>query len=80
MRTSKIVSLSLPPHIYEKTKQVAQEEGRTYSELIRESLRQYLDLREWRALQKYGVGKAKAMGIAEKDVERLIDEYRAENA
>ncbi|MDQ7823004.1 MAG: ribbon-helix-helix protein, CopG family [Candidatus Eremiobacteraeota bacterium] len=78
MRTSKIISLSLPPKIYEQAKQVAEEEGRTTSELFREALRQYIQMRLWKNLQSYGMLKTGEHGIKEDDVERLVDEFRKE--
>lgn len=76
MRTSKVISLSLPPRIYEQAKRIALEEGRTSSELFREALRQYIDFREWRGLQRYGAARARERGLTENDVESLVDQYR----
>ena len=63
-----------------EAQQVAKEENRTRSELIREALRRYIAERELRRLQRYGMKKAKELGLKEEDVERLIAEYRAEQA
>ncbi|MGH9486107.1 MAG: ribbon-helix-helix protein, CopG family [Terriglobales bacterium] len=41
MRTSKTVSISLPPAQLRKAEQLARKESRTMSELIREALRRY---------------------------------------
>ena len=76
MRTSKVLSLSLPPTLLRQAERVAKEEGRTKSELFREALRRYLQEREWRALQQYGARQARRLGVAEADVERLIGEHR----
>ena len=43
----KAITISLPPQMVEQARQVMQEEGRTMSELVRESLRLYMDEREW---------------------------------
>jgi metal-responsive CopG/Arc/MetJ family transcriptional regulator len=80
VRTTKIISLSLPPKAYEQAKKIAEEEGRTCSELFREALRHYIDFREWSELQRYGAGRAAKNSFTEDDVERLVDEHRAENA
>lgn len=64
----------------EEAEKVAKEENRTRSELIREALRRYIAERELRRLQRYGMKKAKELGLKEEDVQRLIDEYRAEQA
>jgi antitoxin MazE len=64
----------------EEAEKVAQEENCSGSELIREALRRYVAERELRRLQQYGRKRAKELGLKEEDVQRLIDEYRAEQA
>ncbi len=76
MRTTKILSLSLPPELLREAERIAKIEGRTKSELFREALRRYIQDRKWRELQEYGMRQAQKLGIKETDVERLIDEYR----
>ena len=76
MRTSKILSLSLPPNLLREAERLAKREGRTKSELFREALRRYLQERRWAELRGYGTGQARKMGLKETDVERLIAEYR----
>ena len=46
--TRKTVTLSLPPAMERQLRQVAEEDGRTVSELLREGFRLYLEDREWR--------------------------------
>ena len=41
MRTSKTISVSLPPEQLKRTERLAKRENRTLSELVREALRQY---------------------------------------
>ena len=48
----KTVTLSLPPAMEEQLRQVAEEDGRTVSELLREGFRLYLEDREWRRQDK----------------------------
>jgi AbrB family looped-hinge helix DNA binding protein len=62
----------------QEAEKIAKEENRTRSELIREALRRYIAERELRRLQRYGMKKATELGLKEEDVQRLIDEYRAE--
>jgi len=76
MRTSKILSLSLPPNLLREAERVAKKEGRTKSELFREALRRYLQERRWAALRHYGVQRVTRLGLKETDVERVIKEYR----
>jgi prevent-host-death family protein len=64
----------------EAAEKIAKEENRTRSELMREALRRYIAEMELRRLQRYGLKKAKELGLKEEDVQRFIDEYRAEPA
>lgn len=64
----------------EEAEKIAKEENRTRSGLIREALRRYNAEMELRRLQRYGFTKAKELGLKEEDVQRFIDEYRAEPA
>ena len=66
--------------VLQEAEKIAKEENRSRSELIREALRRYIAERELRRLQRYGMKKAKELGLKEEDVQRLIDEYRAEQA
>lgn len=78
MRTTKILSLSLPPGLLKEAERIAKKEGRTRSELFREALRRYLQEQKLRELQRFGASQAKKLGLKESDVERLIAEYRKE--
>ena len=51
-RTTKIVTFSMPPAMEEQLRQVAEEEGRTVSELLREGFRLYLEEREWQRRER----------------------------
>ena len=79
-RSSRVLTVSVPPEAARDFEQIADEEGRNKSELFREMLRVY---RIWRktqrfeSLQRYGAARARRLGIkSEKDVERLIHEAR----
>ena len=48
----KTVTVSLPPAMEERLRQVAEEDGRTVSELLREGFRLYLEDREWRRQER----------------------------
>ena len=76
MRTTRILSLSLPPDLVREAERVAKEEGRTKSELFREALRRYVEERRWRGLQRYGAERARRARITERDVDRVVQEVR----
>jgi CopG family transcriptional regulator/antitoxin EndoAI len=76
MRTTRILSLSLPPDLVREAEKIAKQEGRTKSELFREALRRYVEERRWRGLQRYGAGRALRVGMTEAQVERVIQEFR----
>lgn len=48
MGMRKLITISVPPPLLRKAEQVAREENRTRSELLREALRFYVDTREAR--------------------------------
>lgn len=78
MRTSKLVTISLLPELLEEVERLAKEEKRTRSEFFREAIRRYIEDKKWERIYRYGRLKAHEQGLAEADVERLVDEYRAE--
>jgi metal-responsive CopG/Arc/MetJ family transcriptional regulator len=79
MRTSKVLSITLPEAMLKEAKKRAKKENRTMSELVREALRRY-ESAEWlKEVQAYGEERAIATGIlTEEDVDRAIHEVRAE--
>lgn len=76
MRTTRILSLSLPPDLIREAERIAKQEGRTKSELFREALRRYVEERRWRGLQRYGAARARRLGMTEADVARAVQEVR----
>ena len=77
----KVVTLSMPEEIYEQADEIAKEEGRTRSELFREALRQYVDTRKWRKLQRETAERARDLGVtSDADVERIIGELREQTS
>jgi len=57
----------------------AEEEHRPPSELVREALEHYMEARAWKKIFAYGDARAKALGLTEQDVPRLISESRREH-
>lgn len=77
-RTTKILTLSLPPEMLKKVERIAKEENRTRSELFREALRQYIASKErWREIRKWGSEITKEQKLTEADIERIVDEVRS---
>ncbi len=77
MRTTKTLSITLPPEMLSRAEALAKKENRTMSELIREALRHYERQRWWEEMNAYGREKATAVGVSsEDDVVRAVHEYR----
>ena len=77
-RTTKTISFSLSPDLSVRLDELASQQSRTRSALIRDALVRYIEDEEWRELLAYGEERAQAVGIRAEDVPRLIDEYRTE--
>jgi metal-responsive CopG/Arc/MetJ family transcriptional regulator len=79
-RSSRVLTVSVPPDTAEDFDRIAEDEGRNRSELFREMLRvyrTYLETRTFESLQRYGAAQASRKGIkTERDVERLIRDAR----
>ena len=79
-RSTKTLTVSLPPRIYEEVARLAEQENKTKSELFRDMVRVYedfLDERRWRRLRRTGTDSAKRLGLeSEEDIEKLIHEVR----
>ncbi|MSQ27976.1 MAG: CopG family transcriptional regulator [Dehalococcoidia bacterium] len=76
VRTSKTVTISLPPDLRVLLDDLCRDEGRTTSELMREALRRYAEEREWTALFRYGRVSARNAGVQPEDVEDIVDAIR----
>jgi len=75
-RTTKTITLSLPPEMVDKIEELMKEEGRTRSELLREALRRYAEEQEMKKIHRYGEIKAREKGITEDQIEDIIDARR----
>ena len=78
MRTSKIVSITLPPAMLKEAERLAKKENRTISELVREALRYYQQGRRWDEINAYGRARASEFGIRESDVVPIVKQFRKE--
>ncbi len=81
-RSTRVLTVSLPPEAAKDFEAIADEEGRNKSEMFREMLRIYRIWREtqrFESLQRHFAPQAREMGVTtEEDVERLIQEFRSE--
>ena len=78
MRTTKTLSITLPPEMLARAEALAKKENRTMSELIREALRNYERYRWWDEVNAYGRAKADERGLTEADVVPLVKQVRKE--
>jgi CopG family transcriptional regulator/antitoxin EndoAI len=76
-RKSSVLSISLPPELSTELDEVASQERRSRSELVREAVRQYILMSRWKALREKASLRAIGRGLKEDDVERSIDEERS---
>jgi hypothetical protein len=68
----------VPPSLLPEIRAAAEEEHREPGDVVREALERYMEDREWNKIFAYGEARAKALGLTEEDVHRLIAEYRQE--
>ena len=61
-RNTGTITFSLPPEMTKHLKQVAGEEQRTVSELLREAIRHYMEEREWRAQERLARLRSRTTG------------------
>ena len=77
MRTTKTLSITLPPEMLTRAAKLAKKENRTMSELVREALRQYERQHWWDETNAYGRKSAEAAGVrTEEDVVNVIHAAR----
>ena len=55
----KAITFSMPPEMAEQVQQVLREEGRTMSEFLRDTIRLYMDEREWLRRERRERAKAR---------------------
>lgn len=79
-RTTRTLTISLPPRLYEEVERLAREENKTKSELFRDMIRVYEDyLDEKRVLRLRRLGKETAAKFdirSEEDIVKLVHEAR----
>lgn len=62
------VTVSLPPRLKKELDQIAAREGLSRSDVMRESLEDYLFFRRFRTLRRRLMAKDRAHGISDEDV------------
>jgi predicted transcriptional regulator len=71
------VNISFQKDLLKQIDDVAAEESRTRSELVREAARMYIERkRKWRDMFAFGKRQAKSLGLKEEDVMEEIRAYR----
>ena len=73
---SKIVSISLPPDMTKEIQDVAREERRSVSKVMREAFRQYSATRSLKDVRKVARSAAKKNGIKSVDVNEIVRQGR----
>lgn len=67
MAATKTITISLPASMGRAMQKVARAEGRTVSELLRETFRQYDARRQFRQLATKGQRNTRRLGLTEED-------------
>jgi len=74
---SRLLSVSLPDDLAKETDSLAQSQGKTRSEVVRDALRRQVQIERFASLQRYGRERAEILGVGPDDSEALVDETRA---
>ena len=76
MRT-KTINLAIPKDLLDEVDQLAQEEYRSRSELLREALRRYVIRKQFATVERSIRKQFQAKGLTPADIDRMIAEDRA---
>ncbi len=69
----RVISISISQRLKKELDAATKEEGVSRSDIVRQSLRNYLVIRRYRRLRDRGLGKAEARGIyTEEDVFKRV--------
>jgi len=76
---NKTVNISFKKELLKKIDDIAKEESRSRSELVREAARIYIERKEnWKKIFSYGDILTREEGLSEEDVKKEIKAYRKE--
>ena len=77
MKTMEPLSFTFPREMVEKIQDLAKEERKTKSQLVRDAVNSYMQEKKWRNFQRKTALKARVLGISsEQDVDRIVSQYR----
>lgn len=77
MRTTKVMTLSLPPDMVREVEKIISKEHRTKSELFREALRKYINDKRWLQIRQWGLKASQELGVStEEEANELIHQHR----
>jgi metal-responsive CopG/Arc/MetJ family transcriptional regulator len=71
-------NISLPEPLLAEIRSAALAEHRSVDEVLTDAVKRYVEDRSWTTLLDYGAERARALGVKDSDVDRLIAESRAE--
>ena len=78
---SSTVNISFNDELLEKIDQIAKQESRSRSELIREAARSYIERKnKWDKIYAYSERQARRKQVSDKDIADEIAKYRTEKA
>ena len=69
-------NVNVPEALLAEVEKAAHAENRSAEEVVKNAIERYLDERGWQKFVEKNEGRARAKGIGEGDVERLISEAR----
>jgi len=75
LKNTKSFPLNLAREILAQIEEIAKKEKRTKTDVLREAINRYLEEKRWKEIREYGARQAAKLGIKEKDVEKLREEY-----
>jgi hypothetical protein len=70
--------LAIPPALAAEIQAAAEEERRPALDILSDAVENYRKDRRWRSTLAWGASQARALGLTEDDVPRLIADYRQE--
>ena len=79
-RNTKSLAVTLPLDMVQQVEEAAEQAGVSRSAFLRQAVERAVRNHRWQEIKKYGREQAQRMGIKPEDVQRLIEEYRAEMA